>query len=118
MKPEEIMERLNAITKAELELNWNLSEMARAITNDSNKNARHNVLARELEAELNKDIREGYVAKVGFLGTLTIYKVEGEGRLLEVERIRSENSKKLPYAYVMGRKLPKYAYLQTLALMK
>jgi len=121
MEPNEIMDRLNAITKAELELNWNLGEVSRAVINDSNKNAKHVVLARELEDELNKDIRDGYVAKVGFLGTLTIYRKErgpvGE-HLVEVKRIESENSKKLPYGYVMGRKLPKRAYEQTLASMK
>ena len=117
MKPEEIMSRLNAITKAELELNWSLGEVSRAITNDSNKHAKHVALARELEEELNKDIREGYVAKVGFLGTLTIYKVEGEGRYSQVSRISSDYSKLLPYGYVMGRKIPKKSYLKTIEMM-
>ena len=118
MEPNEIMNRLNEITKAELELNWNLSEIKRAILNDSNKDAKHVVLARQLEDELNRDIRQGYVAKVGFLGTLTVYEKKDDDTLLQVKRIESENLRKLPYGYVMGRKLPKYAYLETLNSMK
>lgn len=117
MTPEEIMSKLNEITKAELQLNWNLGEVARAITNDSNPHAKHVKLARELEESLNKDIREGYVAKVGFLGSLTIYEKGQEGHLAEIKRINSDYSKLLPYGYVMGRKLPKKSYMQIIEKM-
>lgn len=117
MEPNEIMKRLNEITKAEFELNWNLGEVSRVVLNDSNRDAKHVTLSRELERELNADIREGYVARVGILGTLTILKKEGDGRFVEVKRINSEYSKYLPYGYVMGRKLPKSAYREVIAKM-
>ena len=121
MKPEEIMDRLNAITKAELEINWSLGEVQRTILNDTNRGSKHVILANQLEDELNKDIRDGYVAKVSCLGMLTIYQKKG-GRtsptLLKVKEIHSDYSKLLPYGYVMGRKLPKYAYLKIIEQMK
>ena len=121
MKPEEIMDRLNAITKAEFELNWSLGEIQRTILNDTNPKSKHVILAKQLEEELNRDITDGYVAKVGCLGTLTIYQRQ-EGHisptLLKVKEIHSNYSKLLPYGYVMGKKLPKYAYLKVIEQMK
>ena len=121
MEAKELMDRLNEITKAEFELGWNLGEIARTVLNDTNKNVKHVVLARQLQDELNSEIREGYVASVSCLGMLTIYqKVNEHGMdmLKTVKTIHSDFSKKLPYSYVMGKKLSKTAYLQTLELLK
>ena len=121
MKSEEIMQRLNAITKAEFETNWNLGEIARTVKNDIKKESSYNVLAKELKEELNKDIDNEHVIEVSGLGFIAIYKKEfvGDIETYKLEKtIFSENSKLLPYTYTMGKKVSKSIYESTMKILK
>lgn len=113
---ENTMTRLNEITKAEFELGWNMGEISRTVINDMNKDAKHNVLARKLQEELSKKVPEGYKLHVSGLGSITLYKLNEDDPCImhELERLYSENSTILPYIYVMGKKVGKKVYLETL----
>ena len=121
MEQQELMNRLNAITRAEFETNWNLGEIARTVKNDIRKDASYNVLARELKEELNRDIDDEHVVQVSGLGFVVYYKktyINIIEVLQEEKKIFSENSYIIPYSYAMGKKVSKKVYEETLRRLK
>ena len=114
---DEIISKMNSICRMEFEANWNLSEMSRALYHDSNKNQDYVIAKRELEDTLNRQVRDGLRVKVSLYGDITVYEVVEQNRLREVKRICSQNSKMLPYGYVMGKKVPKKVRDELLAKM-
>lgn len=121
MEQQELMNRLNAITRAEFETNWNLNELTRLVRNDIKKDAPYNVLARELKEELSKDLDDEHTVSVSGLGFVAYYKkdyINGiEVHNLE-KRVFSENSYIIPYSYAMGKKVSKKVYEETLRRLK
>lgn len=122
MEPKEILAKMNEICKMEFEKNWNLSETARVVLNDSNKDCDYVIAKRELQEYLNSVVGEGREVRVNMYGDVTIYEVEknddGSKSLREIKTLRSENSRLLPYGYVMGRKMTKKAYKEVIVRMK
>lgn len=122
MEPKEILAKMNEICRLEFERNWNLSETARVVLNDSNKDCDYVIAKRELQDYLNSVVGEGREVRVNMYGDVTIYEVkkndDGSKSLREIKVLRSENSRMLPYGYVMGRKMTKKAYKEVIERMK
>ena len=121
MEEKELMSKLNGITAAEFKANWSYGEMKRIVVNDTNKESSYNKLAKELEKELNGSVEDGYVWQVSGLGFAVLYKrvnKYGIDMLNQVKTITSENTKIIPYSYIMGKPVSKTVYEKTLALLK
>ena len=117
MLAEEIISKMNSICRMEFEANWNLGETSRALYHDSNKDQDYVIARRELEDTLNRQVRDGLRVRVSLYGDITVYEAVEPNRLREVKRICSQNSKMLPYGYVMGKKVPKKVRDEVLAKM-
>ena len=121
MEEKELISKLNAITTAEFKANWSYGEMKRIVVNDTKGSISYNQLAKDLEKELNSSVEDGYVWRVSGLGFAVLYKKVnkyGIDMLTQVKTIYSENSKIIPYSYVMGKSVSKTVYEKTLALLK
>lgn len=121
MEERELMSKLNAITAAEFKANWSYGEMKRIVVNDTNGSVSYNQLAKDLEKELNNSVEDGYVWQVSGLGFAVLYKrvnKYGIDMLNQVKTITSENTKIIPYSYIMGKPVSKTVYEKTLALLK
>lgn len=98
-----LSERLDAICMQEFKDNYNKSEYARIFYN--------NQLAKDLQNELNANVKEGFRFHISSTGTLTIEqfieKGEGYETWRNVKTILAPLTYKLPYAYVMGKPVGK-----------
>ena len=117
-KEELVKAKLNMLTILDLNLNYNKSELERMFTRDTEE-------MKTLKDEI-KDILSSIYSTDEYLIDINgsfiriskiIARTENSIRTQEHKVIWSDNFRKLPYSYVMGKKMGKKAYLETLKVL-
>lgn len=110
MKEKQIIEKLNLLTIMEIKENYNKSEYERICCKDTEK-------VKQIKEEIKKMLEEDYNTEDYYIriscNHVSIDKIthrdDNSTGLTEFKKIYSNNFKKLPYAYAMGRKISKKA---------
>ena len=118
MSTERLSKELNTICLLEFLENYNKSETERIFQEEVKSDLEHLRKARELQEELQKEMKDGYMVEVSGLGILSFYKKVSENEKKLLHTIFAPITKNIPYGYVMGRKVSKETRNNVLNLNK